>query len=318
VYGTCSDCGDIHCGSLPAGVPSGMLAPRAISSVGIFTGDYRLSKRAIQQLFFDFFSIPMSLGTVSNAEKIVSQSLEAPFEETREYIKHQPVAHADETSHKKKGNKMWMWLAATAFVAVFIIRDTRSAKEEKDLLGEQFRGILISDRWSAYTWVKSSFRQFCWAHLIRDFIKISERSAKAGRTADNILDSVKRMFRLWWRVRDGTLKRADFIQAMKPIKKQVEKQLEEGTTCGESKTENTCKNILKSKEALWTFIENEGVEPTNNRAEQIIRSYVLWRKNSFGTQSTRGDQYVERIMTVTASCKLQIDTTTSHPQLWLI
>lgn len=305
VYGTCSDCGDIHCGSLPTGIPSGMLAPRTISSVGIFTGDYRLSKRATQQLFSDFFSIPISLGTVSNAEKIVSQSLEAPFEEAREYIKHQPVAHADETSHKKKGNKMWMWLAATAFVAVFIIRATRSAKEAKDLLGEQFRGILISDRWSAYTWVKSSFRQFCWAHLIRDFIKISERSGKAGRTGDNILDSVKRMFRLWWRVSDGTLKRADFIQAMKPIKKQVEKQLENGTICGDSKTEKTCKNILKSKEALWAFIENEGVEPTNNRAEQIIRSYVLWRKNSFGTQSTRGDRYVERMMTVTATCKLQ-------------
>jgi transposase len=305
VYGTCSGCGNSHCGSLPIGIPSGMLAPRAIASVGIFTGDYRLSRRATQQLFSDFFSLPVSLGTISNAEEIVSQALENPVEEAREHIKNQPIVHADETSHKKKGKKMWMWLAATALVAVFLIRSTRSTKEAKYLLGDTFHGILISDRYSAYTWVKSSFRQFCWAHLIRDFIKISERSGKAGRTGDNLLDSVKRMFRLWWRVRDGTLKRKDFIKAMIPIKKQIEKQLEEGISCGESKTENTCKNILKSKEALWTFIENKGVEPTNNRAEQIIRSYVLWRKCSFGSQSTRGDRYIERMMTVTATCKLQ-------------
>ena len=254
LYGTCSGCGNSHCGSLPTGVPSGMLAPRAIASVGIFTGDYRLSKRAAQRLLSDFFSLPVSLGTISNAEEIVSQALENPVEEAREHVKNQPIVHADETSHKKKGKKMWMWLAATALVAVFIIRGTRSTKEAKDLLGEKFHGILISDRWSAYTWVKSSFRQFCWAHLIRDFIKISERSGKAGRTGDNLLDSVKRMFRLWWRVRDGTLNRKDFIKAMKPIKKQIEKLLEEGTFCGESKTENTCKKILKSKEAVWTFI----------------------------------------------------------------
>jgi hypothetical protein len=198
-----------------------------------------------------------------------------------------------------------MWLAATALVAVFIIRTHRSARDAKALLGETFQSILVSDRWSAYTWVSTSCRQFCWAHLIRDFVKISERSGQAGRVGDQLLDSVKRMFCLWWRVRDGTLKKKHFILAMKPIRKQIETLLKEGTTCGNVKTENTCKNLLKMKEALWTFVDNEGVEPTNNHAEQIIRDYVLWRKSSFGTQSERGDQYVERMMTVTATCALQ-------------
>jgi transposase len=305
VYGACSDCGSTHYGALPLGVPKGILAPRAIASVGILTGDYHLSKRATQSLFADFFSLSVSLGTISNAEETVSSALQEPVDEAKEHVKNQPVVHADETSHKNKGNKRWMWLAATALVAVFIIRGHRSAKDAKALLGETFQGILVSDRWSAYTWVNISFRQFCWAHLTRDFIKISERSGQAGRIGDQLLDSVRRMFYLWWRVRDGTLKRKHFILAMKPIRNQVEKLLKEGTTCGDVKTENTCKNLFKTKEALWKFIDYEGVEPTNNHAEQIIRGYVLWRKSSFGTQSERGDQYVERMMTVTATCALQ-------------
>ena len=305
VYGTCSGCGSTHCAALPLGVPTGILAPRAIASVGILTGDYHLSKRAAQSLCADFFSLSVSLGTISNAETTVSATLQEPVEEAREYVKNQPVVHADETSHKNKGNKRWMWLAATALVAVFIIRTHRSARDAKALLGETFQSILVSDRWAAYTWVSTSCRQFCWAHLIRDFVKISERSGQAGRVGDQLLDSVKRMFCLWWRVRDGTLKRKHFILAMKPIREQIETLLKEGTTCGNVKTENTCKNLLKMKEALWTFVDNEGVEPTNNHAEQIIRDYVLWRKSSFGTQSERGDQYVERMMTVTATCALQ-------------
>ncbi|MBF0239935.1 MAG: transposase, partial [SAR324 cluster bacterium] len=57
--------------------------------------------------------------------------------------------------------------------------------------------------------------------------------------------------------------------------------------------------------ALWTFVEQEGVEPTNNIAERFLRPYVLWRKKSFGTQSERGNRFVERMMTVSMSCRQQ-------------
>ena len=113
------------------------------------------------------------------------------------------------------------------------------------------------------------------------------------------------MFKLWWRYRDRNLSRLQFILVMKRIQEGLEKTLEVGTRCGHSKTEGTCKQILKHKIALWTFVSEEGVEPTNNRAEQIIRGYVMWRKTSFGTQSDRGDRYVERIMTASTCCRLQ-------------
>ncbi len=306
VYGTCSDCNTVHCGSLPYGISNTLLGPRATASVAILTGDYRLSKRSTQLILDDFFNLPVCLGTISNAEETVSAALEAPVEEAKIHIQQQtcPV-HADETSHKLQGDKMWMWLAATMFVAVFIIRGKRDMKAAKDLLGEKFAGILITDRFASYNWIKATFRQFCWAHLKRDMQKISERSGKPGKIGDEILDYIRRMFRLWHRHKDGEISRNAFKMAMIPIRSNIERLLLEGTTCGHVKTENSCKLILKHKESLWTFVEIEGVEPTNNLAEQLIRFYVLWRKNSFGTQSERGNLFVERMMTTTTTCKLQ-------------
>ncbi|HEY5141318.1 MAG TPA: IS66 family transposase, partial [Methylococcales bacterium] len=305
VYGACTQCKTYHFGPLPEGVPKGMLGVRAMSAVAVLTADYHLSKRYTQLLLKDFFNLPASVGTISNAEAIVSEAVKAPVEEAKEYIKKQPCVNADETGHKQQGKKMWMWLAATAWVAVFIIRGSRASSVAKELLGEFFSGTLTTDRYSGYTWVDIAYRQFCWAHLIRDFIKISERSGEAGRIGDQQLAYIKRMFRLWWKFRDGILSRTQFIEAMVPLRRQMELLLEQGTQCNESKTANTCKKLLKYKTALWTFIETEGVQPTNNFAEQLIRSYVLWRKSSFGTQSDRGDLFVERMMTITTTCKLQ-------------
>ena len=306
VYGACSDCGITHCGSLPYGVSNTLLGPRATASVAIFTGDYRLSKRSTQRIFDDFFNLEVSLGTISNAEKTVSAALVAPVEEAKIYIQQQTApVHADETSHKLQGDKMWMWLATTLFVAVFIIRAKRSTNAAKDLLGEKFAGILITDRFASYNWIKATFRQFCWAHLKRDMQKISERSGKPGKIGDEILDYIRRMFLLWHRHKDGEISRKAFKTAMIPIRSNIERLLQSGATCDHEKTENSCKLILKHKESLWTFVEVEGVAPTNNLAEQLIRFYVIWRKNSFGTQSERGNLFVERMMTTTTTCKLQ-------------
>lgn len=306
VYGTCNQCGTTHCAELPHGVSHSLLAPRATATVAVFTGDYRLGKRPTQRVFSDVFNLPVSLGTISNAEKTVSAALEQPVEEAKVYVReYKESVNADETSHKQQGNKMWVWLAATMLVAVFIIRTSRSAQSAKDLLGEEFAGILTTDRYASYNWIKTTCRQFCWAHLKRDMQKISERSGRAGQIGDEILDYTKRMFRLWHRHKDEEMSRKTFQSAMNPIRENIERLLTEGITCGHEKTQNSCALILKHKEALWTFVSIEGIEPTNNFAEQLIRFYVLWRKSSFGTQSERGNLFVERMMTTTTTCKLQ-------------
>lgn len=303
--GYCTVCGRFHRGRLPSGTPSGMLDARGMALVSVLSGKYHLSKRSIEELLKDIFEMDIALGTVSATEGRVSEALREPVEEAKQYVQTQDVVHADETSHKMGNRKAWMWVAVTSFVSVFIIRFTRGQEAAKELLGECFGGFLVTDRWGGYNWVNKLQRQLCWAHLLRDFTKIAERGGQSKEIGDKLLEYAQKMFHLWHQYCDGTKTRAEFQLAMSPIRKAVESLLEEGKICEQTKTAGMCKKIFELKEALWTFVDVSGVEPTNNVAERTIRPYVLWRKASFGTQSQRGNTFVERMMTVSATCKIQ-------------
>jgi transposase len=303
--GSCDGCGKAYAASLPAGVGASLLGPRAMALVGTLTGAYRLSRRLTQGLLRNVYGLKLSLGAISETEAVVSAALLSVTEEAKDHVRQAAVAHCDETGHKEKGEKRWMWVAIAAFVSVFLTSVSRSAAVAKALLGEAFAGILVSDRGSAYTWVKAARRQLCWAHLIRDFTKISERSGEAGRIGDALLGLSKRMFKYWRRVKDGAMTRERFQRRMKAIRSGAEATLAQGAACNESKTRNTCKKLLKLKCALWTFVDAPAVEPTNNLAERTLRAYVIFRKICLGSQSARGSLYLERIMTTVGSCQLQ-------------
>jgi transposase len=273
--------------------------------VSLLTGRYHLSKRDTSAVLTDFFQADISIGAVCGLEQRTSDALSAPVAEAREYVKAQPVVHMDETGWREANQKAWLWVAATSRVTVFLIRRTRGSKVAKEMLGETFRGILNSDRWSAYNWLAVDLRQLCWAHLLRDFQAFVERGGESQRIGEALLAQSKLMFQWWHRVRDGTMTRATFQEHMKPVQQQVADLLRQGTTCAHSKTAGTCRDILKRESALWTFVHVAGVEPTNNLGERQVRPGVLWRKMCFGTQSTAGSRFAERIMTVVATLKQQ-------------
>src|SRR5881397_525682 len=149
-------------------------------------------------------------------------------------------------------------------------------------------------------------RQRCYSlHLQRDFEAMRGRGGRSEEIGDALLAQAHQMFAWWHRVREGTLQRSTFRSYMSPRRREVERLLEAGSRCGVPKTVGTGRDILKRREALWTFVQVEGVEPTNNTAERSIRPGVLWRKGSFGTPSVEGSRFVESMMTVVATLKQQ-------------
>ena len=301
----CPACGETTRAPWPAGVPSGTYGPRVQATVALCTGAYRLSKRTTQQVMEEVFGVPMSVGTISPLEQATTEVLAAPVEEARTYVHAQEVAHLDETSWRQGGKRAWLWVAVTSWVTVFVVRLSRGGHVARELLGEEFSGILVTDRYSAYNWYPVRWRQVCWAHLLRDFEALRGRGGRSEEIGDALLAQAHQMFTWWHRVREGTLKRSSFRSSMTPLRREVERLLEVGSRCGVPKTEGTCRDILKRREALWTFVQVEGVEPTNNTAERAIRPGVLWRKGSFGTQSAEGSRFVESMLTVVTTLKQQ-------------
>ena len=301
----CSACGEATRAEVPPGVPTGGFGPRLQAITALCTGAYHLSKRTTQTVLEDLFRVSLGLGTIANLEQATTEAVAAPVAEARAYVQAQPAASVDETGWRQGQQRAWLWTVVTAWVTVFAVRLSRSSQVAHELLGERFWGWLVTDRWSAYSWYSPWRRQLCWAHLARDVEAMIVRGGPSQVIGEALRAQIHQMFHWWHRVRDGTLAHASFARYMRPIRREIERLLEAGQTCGVPKTEGTCRDILKRRQALWTFVRHAGVDPTNNAAERAIRPGVLWRKGSFGTHSPEGSRFVEAMMTVVATLKQQ-------------
>lgn len=302
----CDKCGHVTRGRLPLGVPTGAFGPSVVAMVTLLIGVCRLGKRTVQQLLADQFGLSISLGAIIGCQQLGSEALEAPVDEARQLVRHATVKHSDETSWRQGADraKVWLWTVVTKSVTVFAIQRERSTEAAKTLLGK-LGGVLVSDRYSAYSFWRPWMRQVCWSHLIRDFVAIAERGGTSKRIGDALLEEARRLFGWWHRVRDGDLSRERFQTYVRPLRKRVHALLTQGQACKQPKTARTCVKILQLFDALWLFVERAGVEPTNNTAERAVRHGVLWRKISGGTHSEQGSRFAERVLTVVATLRQQ-------------
>jgi transposase len=305
----CPACGTLTRQPVPAYARSAF-GDRLGALASLMVGKYRLSKRLVQHALSDMLGVGVSVGSVVNLEGEMTDALASAVAEARAYVQAADKAHADETGwvegrKEGRGHRAWLWVAATALVVVFHIARSRGGKVAKALLGEDFLGILTTDRWSGYDWYDKGLRQLCWSHLTRDFQGFIDRGGEGGRLGTQLMRERNRFFKWWHRVRDGTLAQEDFEQRMKKVRRTVGWLLRQAEVRAEKKTAGMAREILQLEECLWTFVDVPGIEPTNNFGEQCIRHAVMYRKTSFGTQGPEGSRFVERIFTAVTTLKLQ-------------
>ena len=193
----------------------------------------------------------------------------------------------------------------TRLATVFTIAGHRSGEVARALLGSEPDQVVTSDRFSAYQWIAARWRQICWAHLRRDFQAMIDRGGGGKPIGERLLKLSHRLFHNWHRVRDGTLDRERFENRMVRLRREGSQAFLEGSRCGCTKTSATCFEVLKVEEGLWTLARVKGIEPTNNAAERALRFAVIWRRISGGTDSQRGSRFVERTLSVVATCRQQ-------------
>jgi transposase len=304
--GRCNHCRQTQIASLPSGVTWGMTGPRLTSFMAILLSKYQLSRRSLQAFLKEHYQFKLSVGTVFNKQRIINAVLETPVAGLLEAMKEGPWLNVDETGHKRDGKRQWMWGTLSSTMAYFLVQSGRGKKVLRGLLGD-FKGFLISDRLSAYTAFDASQRQLCWAHLKRDFRRLSEkRDRVVARIGKGLLKQEEQLFSFWNRFKRGELTREELCRQCHPIQKKVHQYLEKGTyTDPTLRAVKLCQNVLKHAEALWTFLHEEGVEPTNNHAERCLRPLVIWRKRYFGTRSDYGSEFVARTSSLLMTCTLQ-------------
>jgi transposase len=300
----CAGCGSTTCAALPAGVPTGGQGPRLQAAVALLTGAYRLSKRQVENVCADILGTPLSAGQVCAVEAEAVAATAPVVAELRASIKDQP-ANIDETGWWQKEQRAWLWSVVTRCVTVFVLALSRAAAVVQDLIDPSAGQVITTDRYKGYDWLPLYQRQICWAHLRRDFQAMVDRANAGSVLGEDLLSFAEDVLTQWYRVRDGTIRRATLRQYVDSQRPWFRARLEAGLVCGCAKTAAVCRDLLRLEPALWTFTRRDGVEPTNNAVERGFRHPAQWRRNSHGTASEAGSRFVEQILTVIATCRQQ-------------
>ena len=303
----CPGCGGETRAKLPPEVPAGAFGPRLQAAVALLSGRYRLSRREVAAVCGDLLGAPLAVGSVDGLCRATAAALAEPVAELAAAIREAPTAHADETGWKQGGQCQWLWVVTTTLLTVFTVAASRGSGVIQGLLGKDFGGRLVSDRWSAYTWLPLEQRQVCWAHLRRDFEALLSWGPSAAELGLALLTLTDQIFDAWYQARDPAdpASRQQLSATIGPLQQEMRALLEAGQHQRAAKAAGLSRSLLKIWPALWTFVQVPGVEPTNNAAERALRPAVLWRKGSFGTQSDGGNQFVACLLSVAATCRQQ-------------
>ncbi len=299
----CVKCGAVTRAALPQGVHPSNFGPNLSALVVLLSGEYRMSRRNIQRFIADSYGIEISLGAISNIEGRMTEGLAGAHAEALASVAASRTKHLDETTWKEFGELAWMWVAVGEDATVFVIRNSREGAVARELIGDDPSGVVVSDRYSGYAYIDLDQRQVCLAHLIRDFRRMAEGENDLRWIGERLLGLTVAVFRLWHLHLSKRVTRTTLKRWSRHLRVRMIRLLDEGAGSVGYETPGMCRGILRTEPAMWTFVEQEGVEPTNNAAERAIRPAVILRKTSLGTQSERGSRYVERMQTVSATLR---------------
>lgn len=301
---TCPCCGETTCAELPAGVPQGQSGPRLMAFVALLMAYYRQSKRRTAEFLGTLLGQPCSASLTVKIQNQVTAAVRSSYEVLAAELPTQGQLNIDETGTKEANGKAWLWTFVARTFTVFAVRATREATALTAFLGEAFQGIVNCDRAKMY-WQLGSL-QWCWAHLKRDFQAMIDSGTVPGKwLGSRLRRATCELFEHWADYRAGRISWAALRRRMGPVRRKVEGLLLRGKQSGDADVRGTCRELYEHRQWLWTFLQHQGVEPTNNAGERALRHAVIWRKLSFGTQSASGSRFVETMLTVIETCRQQ-------------
>jgi transposase len=309
-YQTTCDCGHPTRLPVPEWIYCGM-GDNLQAHLAYFTAEAKLSRRTLQTVLDDVFHVPQALGTIQNRLEDTSEIIKPVCDELENELTKQPVVNIDETSYPHNKKLAWLWAFVTSTFAFFTIQTSRGAQVLRKVLGELYDGIIICDRFSAYVKYHKDracgLIQLCWAHLIRDLKALQNELAVES---DQIFAVVMRkrigaVFRLWYAHKQEKISRPQLIAAAEPLIAEMRAFVENNQRHPTREVAKFNRQLLKRWDSLFTFIYHEGVEPTNNLAERLIRPGVQTRKISYCTRSENGQLLRARLLTVSQTCRIQ-------------
>ena len=294
----CPRCGRIVKAQLPPEAQTGY-GPRLSAFIAELSGIKAMSRADVQSLCASVLGLPIATGTIQKILDRASAALAPAYQKIADRARGAEVNYVDETCWFKEHDLKWLWAMVNDQEALYRIDDHRSKQAFLELV-QYWNGILVSDGYGVYKhWVND--RQSCLAHLIRDADALAQRDKIDIKRFGHLMAARLRELVSFAKVPPDPRRWQDFYpHLLFTLSLWEQDQTEAG---------KLARRIVRQLDSLWTFLEHQGVEPTNNRAERALRFAVLWRKRSLGTRSEKGNRWVERILSFKETCRLRAKAT---------
>jgi transposase len=301
----CPGCGEHMRGQLPPQVTQSAFGPRLQAAIATLSVRNRISRRDVVELCEQLFSSRISTGTVEAILTRTGEALSEPHSDLLERLRSARAVNMDETGWRTAGERRALWGVFDERHAYLHVATDRHEDHAKELLADT-DAIVTSDRWWAYSHLPLARRQLCWAHLKRDFAAHTEGLSAEKEFGERGLELCDRVFSAW-EVFQHTTDRRDLKLTIRRLQREY-KPVIRGYAAKRARNRHCrgmARNLLKAWPALWTFAKHPGVQPTNNHAERALRSAVIYRKLSLGSQSAAGELRTARLLSAHTTCRLQ-------------
>lgn len=238
----------------------------------------------------------------------VANAAEKDYENMKIRIRNSIKVYVDETSFSVLGRNQWLWVFRTENEILYVLRPSRGSNVLEEILGKEYSGTVICDCWRAYNFLAFANIQRCWSHLMR---KSKELLTVAGKNMHEKLTALFNEIKVYNSANHTSEERlAKYEEMTGKLKELI------GYYSKYPELESVVKYINFNLENWFTCIKIEGIEPTNNFAEQSIREPVLVRKIIGAFRSETGKGNYEKLASIIASWQLKgLDLKTELKQM---
>ena len=302
-------CACPECGKRVAAKPTAQQrlgwGPRLTALLATMSVALHATRGKLDWFIENVLGAPSSKGSVQKYLLEASDALEPAHHQARRAVESAPVIGADETGWRKRALPFWIWLAQSPHAAFVLIRSSRKKECAEELLLGSQASVIVTDRYGGYTWLDQERNQVCRAHLLRDWKALAGRAGPLGTYGSRLVALEKQLHREWNQWRSGESSREAFVERAKQVRVKMEELCEEAGKI--EKSPGVLRQVLKQehRERGWVFLEHEDVALTNNQSERDVRTCVIQRKLSHGSQSEEGLALMERLWTVGLTCQRQ-------------
>ena len=302
--GECPQCGEVRSThplqtSLAGGAAKVQLGPRALALSALLNKKLGLTMRKTCTVLQRLCGLSVTAGGVSQALGRVADKVEAEYGQLLQQLRASDAVFADETSWWVGGPGWWLWVFTTPQgITLYRVDESRGSQVVKEVLGDAFPGILVSDCLASYDPV--DYRKHkCIAHHLQAISKARERPDSED---GSYLEEWKELFgQVIALHRDHTsLPAARFAEEKTRLEAWVDRLLD--CACTQSGDIAVQNRLLKQQAHLLGCLDDPAAEPTNNRAERALRPAVIARKLSCGNKTEAGRRCWQILSSLAATC----------------